>query len=182
MAVGALAGSFVAAALLLGAGGAFEVWRPAATVGALRALGVPASPPVVRGGGVLAVIVSAGSVVSLSRPSALALSVFYLLLAGFVVVALTRGVPLRSCGCFGRDDTPPTATHVVVDLAAAVVAALVALAPGSRGWASVGLDGDVLVVALFVVLTAAATAFAYLALTLVPRLTAAGDHGAKGST
>ena len=36
---------------------------------------------------------------------------------------------LASCGCFGKADTPPTATHVVVTGALALVAAAVAVRP-----------------------------------------------------
>ena len=46
---------------------------------------------------------------------------------GVVAVARWRGGPLATCGCFGRPDTPPTALHLVLDLALAVAAAAVAL-------------------------------------------------------
>ena len=51
---------------------------------------------------------------------------------GFTVWALRRDVPLQSCGCFGKDDTPPTAIHVVynaVATAALGVAAVTQAAP-----------------------------------------------------
>ncbi len=163
-----LGGSFVAAALLLGLGGALEVWRPATTLGALRAMGLPASVGAVRLGGVCAAVMSLGAVVSLSRPFALAVSVSYLLLGGFVLAALARDVPLQSCGCFGRQDTPPTVGHLVLDVAAAVVAGVVALAPGTRGWASLRLDPNPVTMSVFAVLTVAATVFTYLALTTIP--------------
>ena len=38
-----------------------------------------------------------------------------------------RGGPLATCGCFGRPDTPPTALHLVIDLALAAAAAVVAV-------------------------------------------------------
>ncbi len=170
-----LGGPFVGAALLLSLGGAFELWRPAATVGALRAIGAPASALAVRLGGLVAAAVSVGAVVRVDRSFALAVFGFYILLTTFVLVALLRHAPLQSCGCFGREDTSPTVGHLVLNAVAAVVAGFVALAPGNRGWASVHLDTNILVVSLFVVLTAAAALFAYLALTLVPRL-ATDDH------
>ncbi len=177
-----LGGSFIGAALLLGLGGAFELWRPVATVGALRAVGVPASAPAVRLGGLIATVVSVGAVAWVSRPFALAVSGFYVLFATFVLVALRRHTPLQSCGCFGREDTPPTVGHLVLNTVAAVVAAVVALAPGERGWASVHLDTNPLVVSLFVVLTATAALFAYLALALVPRLATDGHQHEPRST
>jgi len=173
--VGFLAGSYVAAALLLGLGGGLEVLHPAGTVGALRAMGLPASVPGVRLGGAVAVLISLGAVVGLDRPFALAVSVSYLALAAFVLAALARHVPLQSCGCFGRQDTPPTVGHLALNVVAAVVAGVVGLAPGTRGWASVHLQAHPVVVAVFVVLTGSVLAFAYLALTAVPRLTAEID-------
>ncbi len=177
-----LGGAFIGAALLLGLGGAFELWRPAATVGALRAIGAPASAPAVRLGGLVAATVSVGAVVWVSRPFALAVFGFYVLLTTFVLVALLRHAPLQSCGCFGREDTPPTVGHLVLNAVAAIVAGLVALVPGSRGWASLRLDTNPLVVSLFVVLTVAAALFAYLALTLVPRLATDGHRPEPSST
>ena len=50
--------------------------------------------------------------------------------AVFVLVALRRGWALTSCGCFGRPDTPPTLTHVVLNAGAAVSAAWWAAAWG----------------------------------------------------
>src|SRR5437868_3829483 len=46
----------------------------------------------------------------------------YLGFAGFVVVAMARGGPVSSCGCFGTPDTPATLGHVVVTVAASAVA------------------------------------------------------------
>lgn len=161
--------------MLLGLGGALELRRPAATVGALRAMGAPASASVVRLGAAVAVIISLGAVAGLGRPFALAVSLAYLLLAAFVLAALMRHVPLQSCGCFGKEDTPPTTGHLVVNVVGAVIAGAVALGPGGRGWASVHLDTSPVAVAVFSVLTAAVAAFAYLVLTAVPRLTTHGD-------
>jgi len=90
-----------------------------------------------------------------------------------------RHVPLKSCGCFGKEDTPPTTGHLVLNVAAAVVAGIVALGPGGRGWSSVHLETNAVVVGLFTVLTASVAAFAYLALTALPRLTT--DAGGTGS-
>ncbi len=45
---------------------------------------------------------------------AIAIAVFYLGFTIFVVNALVRDLPLGSCGCFGRQDTPPNRAHAVV--------------------------------------------------------------------
>jgi len=151
-------------------------------VGALRAIGLPASAPAVRVGGLVAAVVSVGAVVWVSRPLASAVAGFYVLFASFVALALRRHSPLQSCGCFGREDMPPTVGHLVLNTVAAVVAGVVAVGPGERGWASVHLDTDPLVVSVFVVLTGAATLFAYLALTLVPRLVTDGHQPGRRAT
>jgi hypothetical protein len=49
-----------------------------------------------------------------------------------VVMALRKGTMIGSCGCFGREETPPHWSHVVLDLALAGVAAGTGLAsPGA---------------------------------------------------
>jgi len=169
--VGALAGPFAAAAVLLGVAGVLELRRPAATVGALRAMGLPASPVAVRLGACVALVVSVGAIATAGRLFASLVALAYLGFSAFVAAAFTRGTPLASCGCFGRDDTPATVGHLVIDLGAVAIAALVAVGPGDRGWDAAGLGArSPMVVALFVVLTACTTAFAYLALTALPRL------------
>ena len=92
--------------------------------------------------------------------------------------ALARRVPLSSCGCFGADDTPPTVTHLVVDLAAAGVATAVAL--GGDGAVSLP-DGSVVLQGAFLLLVAIATWLAYTVLTLLPRLGAAARRTSEAS-
>ncbi len=51
----------------------------------------------------------------------------YLAFGAFVFLALRRGTMIGSCGCFGREETPPHAIHVVLDLLLVSVAALTAI-------------------------------------------------------
>ncbi|MFN2608375.1 MAG: MauE/DoxX family redox-associated membrane protein [Acidimicrobiales bacterium] len=169
----ALAGPLVAAAVLLGLGGAFELRRPAATVGALAALGLRASPPAVRLGAAAALVVAAGAVVTMGRAFALLVAAAYLAFAAFVAAALARRTPLATCGCFGREDTPATPTHLVVNLAAAGVGLAVGLRPGPRGWPAVHLGAGPIGVAVFAALVVVAVGLGYAALTDLPRLSAA---------
>ena len=61
--------------------------------------------------------------IAFPRPVTAALvALSYLCFFGIVAVARRRGGPLATCGCFGRPDTPPTALHLVIDLALAVTA------------------------------------------------------------
>jgi hypothetical protein len=64
----------------------------------------------------------------------LAVAASYTCFAAFLVVALSRGWSLSSCGCFGEPDTPPTVLHVVVDVLLAAGAA----AGASDGHAPLG--------------------------------------------
>jgi hypothetical protein len=115
------------AALLLALAGAGKVVDPTMTVGALRAMKLPAVPWAVRAGsvaevglGVLAVTV--GGVLVWS-----AVAVSYLAFGAFVLAALRRGTMIGSCGCFGREETPPHALHVVLDLGLVAIAGLTAV-------------------------------------------------------
>lgn len=125
----ALTAPLLVAALLLVAAGGAKVADPTMTVGALRALGLPSAPLLVRAGalaealiGVLAVV--AGGAVWWSLVAA-----SYLAFAAFVVVAQRAGSMVGSCGCFGREETPPHAVHVALDLALAGLV-IVAVARG----------------------------------------------------
>ena len=66
----------------------------------------------------------------------------------FVVLALTRGGVLSSCGCFGKADTPPTRAHAVVTGAAALVALAVAWPSPPEPWAPVADLGPATVAGL----------------------------------
>lgn len=108
---------FVAAALLALSGGA-KIRDPQPTRGALAAAGLPSSTFVVL---LLGLIEMGAALAGLAGmvAGALAVGLLYASFAGFVGVALYRRLPLQSCGCFGRADTPPTLLHVAVNLTAA---------------------------------------------------------------
>lgn len=118
----ALTGPALAIAALLALAGAQKVLDPTMTVGALRAMRLPASPLLVRVGagaelalGVLAIGVGGAVTWSLVAAS-------YVAFAAFVVAALRHGTMIGSCGCFGREDTPPHWSHVALNLVLAGVA------------------------------------------------------------
>lgn len=166
-----LAGPFIVAAALLGAGGVLKVRSPAPTARVLRQMGLPATDGVVRLGAAAEVGIAAGALALATRPFALLVAVSYLGFAGFVLAALRRGVPLASCGCFGVQDTPPSRVHLGFNLVATAVAVAVALGPGGGGLAAVGsIHGPLVLRGAFVVLTAASAWLAYVALTLLPRV------------
>ena len=166
--MGAWAGPFLIAALLLAAAGAAKVMDPTTTVGALRKLGLPTPAAAVRVGGAVEVVLAVGAVLTGAPVLAALVAVSYLLFTAFVLVALGRGLPIGSCGCFGKVDTPPSVLHVVVDLAAVAAAIGVALGDGT-GIADVLADQPLAGVP-FLLLVAVGGYAAFTALTVVPQL------------
>jgi uncharacterized membrane protein len=124
-----LAALFAVAATVLLLGGALKAVRTSDTVGALAALGVTVAPIVVSVGGLGEAVLGAAALTIGGRVTAALVAASYLAFAVFVIVALVRGAPISSCGCLGRIDTPPTVTHLVIDLAGAAVAIAVAVVP-----------------------------------------------------
>jgi hypothetical protein len=117
----------VAAAAVLAVAGAAKLLDPTMTVGALRVMGLPSGPWLVRIGsaaelalGICAVVLGGALLWGL-------VAVSYAAFAGFVVAALVSGRPIGSCGCFGREDTPPTWWHVVLNVLAGAATAAYAL-------------------------------------------------------
>lgn len=127
---------FITSALLIVSGGA-KIADRAPTAGALAAAGLPSRTWLVLvlgagevGAGTAALV---GSVVGM-----LAQALLYLGFAGFVGLALIRHLPIQSCGCFGKPDTPPSATHVCINLTAAAAGLAMSFQP--RGLQSVLAD------------------------------------------
>jgi hypothetical protein len=129
---------FMTAVLLVLSGGS-KVRDPEPTRGALRAAGLPSSRRLVLAlsGGEIAVGSAAVGLVSPLIPALVA--VLYLGFAAFVAYALIRRMPIQSCGCFGRSDTPPGWLHVGVNLSAVATALVVA---GRGGADLVGMLSD----------------------------------------
>ncbi len=104
---------------LLGASGVAKVLDPNPTSGALRAAGLPSSNLLSR---VLGVAEIAAGVLGLALGGTVlfAASALYLAFALFTLAAIRGRIPLQSCGCFGRDDTPPSVIHVAYNGVAAI--------------------------------------------------------------
>jgi hypothetical protein len=170
-----LAGPYLVTAALLAAGGAAKVVKPAPTARAMGEMGLRVPAVAVRAGAAVELAIAAGALAGAGRAVALLVGASYVGFAAFVGAALARGVPLASCGCFGVEDTPPTAVHLGVNLAAAAVAGAVALGAGGAGGLTeiTAMDGSLVLRGAFVVLTAASAWFAYAALTLLPKLNGA---------
>jgi len=166
--MGAWAGPFLIAAVLLAGAGVAKAVDPVATVGALRGFGVRVRPGVVRAAGGLEVAIAVVAAATGNPVAALAVAASYLLFTAFVVAARVRRLPIGSCGCFGKIDTPPSAVHVVVNLGAAIAA--IGVAVGDGGGLRDVLAAQPLGAVPFVVLVAVGAYAAFTALTVVPRL------------
>lgn len=165
-------GPFAVAAVLLAVAGAAKAASPTATAGALRALGLPGRPVWVRVGGAAEAVLAVAALATGCVPLVVAVGASYLGFAVFVVAALRAGVPVASCGCLGRVDTPPHAVHVVGNLLAAS-AAFATAATGSPAIASV-LRDQPLAGGPFVLLVGVGVAAATLAMAALPRALTAG--------
>lgn len=132
MTIPPVAGPYLAAVALLGAAGAAKVARPHDTAVALRSAGLPLRlslvEAAVRAGALLELAVAVAALVAPGPVPAVAVAASYAAFAVFVSLALLRRWPIASCGCFGRPDTRPTATHALVNVAALAAAAWWALA------------------------------------------------------
>src|SRR5665647_3236417 len=109
-----LQGPLYAAAALLVVAGAQKVVDPAPLVRALRTTRVRVPRNAVRGVATAEVAIGLATLVWGGRAAAIGVGLSYACFTAFVLLARARGGVLASCGCFGRSDLPPTATHAVV--------------------------------------------------------------------
>lgn len=99
-----------------------KLYRPDDTARALQVAGLPGHRRLVRAGAAGEVAVAVAAVAAPGPVTGALVAAVYLAFAGFVGVALVRGWPLSSCGCFGRPDARPGYQHLLLDAGAAAVA------------------------------------------------------------
>lgn len=128
--MGALTPLGLVAASLLALAGGQKLLDPSMTVGALRALRILASDGLVRLGSAVELVLGGAALAVGGAVLWAAVAVSYLAFAVFVAVALRQGTMIGSCGCFGREETPPHWSHVVLNVGLAVAAGAAA------GWES----------------------------------------------
>lgn len=162
----ALAGPFLAAAVLLVAAGGAKLADPLPLVRALRSARLPAPASAVRAVAGAEVGLGLTALLTGARAAAVGVALSYAAFTGFVLLARRRGGVLASCGCFGKADTPPTTTHVVVTAALAAVAGAVAVRP--LGPVPDLLAGSPLGGLALLLATAAVAATGYLVLAVLP--------------
>ena len=121
---------FITAGLLVLSGGS-KVRDPDPTRGALRAAGLPSSLGAVYTLAVVELAVGASAFAVPHPIAATAVASLYLGFGVFVSYALARRLPLQSCGCFGKSDTPPGRVHVFLNMSTAAVAGAIAVTGGA---------------------------------------------------
>jgi hypothetical protein len=117
---------FTSAALLLGIAGVQKLRDPYSLARALRLAHLPDRASLVRALASVEIAAAVGAVTIHHRLVPVAVAVLYASFAAFVTWALARGLPLESCGCFGRADARPSAFHVALNAFSATIAVLVA--------------------------------------------------------
>jgi len=163
-----LIGPFQVVVVLLLAGGALKAVRPDDTAGALRAFGVPVPMWGVRAAGVGEAGIASWALLSGNRVAAALVGISYAGFAAFVWSAERRSLPIASCGCFGRVDTPPSAVHLGVNLVGSAVAFGVALV-GGASYTDV-VAGQPLAGVPYTAMVLLGAWLAFVALTVLPRV------------
>jgi hypothetical protein len=156
---------FLSAALLLVSGGA-KLADPAPTSGALRVAGLLSSSRVVYTLAVAEIATGVASLLGGGAWGGWATAILYGGFGVFVAFALGRRLPISSCGCFGKADTPPSLVHLILN-AAGLGGGVWAALTSSRSLVSALGDqpmGGVLYLGFLV----AGTYAAYLLLTALP--------------
>lgn len=124
----ALAGPFFMFSTLLVISGAPKLVDPRSTSRALEAIGLPPHLWLGRLVGAIEIAVGLGALAFGGRLMAGGVTLLYTGFAGFIFVAL-RTDRVKSCGCFGAADSPPSRLHLVIDLAAAATAGALVVSP-----------------------------------------------------
>jgi hypothetical protein len=166
--VNAALGPFAIAAGLLVLGGAFKAFRTHDTAVALQKVVLPVPEWMVRVGGVAEAALGVVALATASTVAAALVGLSYVVFFAFVTVALVRHLPVASCGCFGKADSPPSFVHLGVNAGAIVAALAVAVDPGLAPLDLV--QRDVLDGVAFALLVVVGIGAAALAVTLLPRV------------
>jgi uncharacterized membrane protein YphA (DoxX/SURF4 family) len=124
------------ALVLLAASGVAKLSDPAPTTGAMRAAGLPAADAVTFVFGLTEIVIASLALI-LGGASLVLATLLYATFSIFTFAALRKRIPVQSCGCFGREDTPPSMVHVVFNLVAtAALAASVLLGTAPIDWST----------------------------------------------
>ncbi|HEX6219789.1 MAG TPA: MauE/DoxX family redox-associated membrane protein [Acidimicrobiia bacterium] len=159
-------GPVVAFLALLALAGVQKLIDPNPTAGALRASGLPGSRGIVTLLGAGEVVIGVTGILIGGRIPAMLAVGLYAGFAVFVLNALMKRLPIRSCGCLGAADAPPTSIHLLVNLIAIgfLTAAVFVPVDMIAGFSEFGPAG----VAAFILMTGASVFLLYGALAVLP--------------
>lgn len=150
---------------LLAASGLAKLVDPEPTTGAMRSAQLPASSLITYALGSLEVLFAVASL-AVGGLAVVGSAILYGAFTVFTFAATRKRIPVQSCGCFGREDTPPSIIHVVFNLAATI--ALFGLAPlgvEPIDWSLPGLE-----LALYLGFAGIGVYVSYLMLSRLPQL------------
>jgi len=132
-----IASAFFVSASLLVVAGAGKIRDPSPASRALLDVGLPGGLTPVRVLGSVEVIAGAGSLIRPAPILGVTVFILYASFAAFILYLRTRPHPeRRTCGCLGRTESPPSALHVGMNVAA-VLTGLLAAARGVPSLAEV---------------------------------------------
>jgi len=150
---------------LLAASGLAKLVDPEPTTGAMRSARLPASNPVTYVLGTVEVLLALASL-AVGGMAVVGTAILYGGFTVFTFAATRKRIPVQSCGCFGRDDTPPSPLHVAFNLVAMVsLLAVASLGVAPIDWSLPGLQ-----LALYLGFTAIGVYVSYLMLSSLPQL------------
>ena len=149
---------------LLGLAGMAKMADPVPTVGALRAARLPSSKPLVRVLGLVEVVVSLVGLI-LGGPWATGGMVLYAGFVAFTWLALRADQPIQSCGCFGREDTPPSWFHFGFNVASLIALGVVSI----TGTAVIPTGESIPALTIYLVFVAIGVYLSYLLLSRLPQ-------------
>jgi hypothetical protein len=152
---------------LLGASGIMKLVDPEPTSGAMKAARLPSSNALSRLLGIVEIVVSLAGL-AVAGTSIMLAATLYTAFTIFTVAAIVFSIPLQSCGCFGREDTPPTMIHVTLNVIATVALFVVF----SQGRGPVDWTLPPLELSLYLGFTAIGVYTVYLLITRLPQVLA----------
>ncbi len=170
-------GPFLAAAGLLVLAGLPKLRDPLPLARALRSVGLPGGRGVVRLAAASEIAIGTTALIGPGRITGALVAASYLAFSAFVALAASRGGTLASCGCFGRPDTPPTRSHLVVTALLSASGIAVAVVPSSPWTVAPAQPAQV---AALLALALLLGALAYLVIAVLPTVTPAAVRSASG--
>lgn len=149
---------------LLGLAGVAKVLDPDPTDGALRAARLPSSRLFARLLGGLEIF-AAVTALAVGGVSVYLAAFLYLGFTLFTLSGVLNRRPIQSCGCFGREDTPPSWLHVTYNAGAVVATGWVAATGGS----AIPWDNPLLELVIYLGFASLGVFASYLLLSVLPR-------------